>query len=160
MEPIVTVRDRIAAIVRDVADRHGVPPVDVMNIKSNRLRAVTAARHEAIRAVADAFPSTKTPKIARSLGFSHSAVLYGLGIHAGYCRTARKRGIMVDGNLSKEEFARIRARLGLSYEEMARALCLRDDGGRTVRRIETGGAAISGPVSRLMMAFDEGKLTP
>ena len=52
----------------------------------------------------------------------------------------------------------IRVGLGLSQAAMARELGLGANGGRTVRRYESGDVEPSGPVRRLYRALEAGKL--
>ena len=62
--------------------------------------------------------------------------------------------------MAPTEFRAIRLRLGLSARRMAEALRLGKDGGRMVRRWESGESRISGPTARLMEAFDAGQIAP
>jgi len=58
------------------------------------------------------------------------------------------------------EFAKIKRKLGLSAREMGKALGLRGDPGRTVRRYEEGTIAITGPVEVAMLAMADGFRPP
>lgn len=54
----------------------------------------------------------------------------------------------------------IRVDLGLSQADMARALGLGKNGGRTVRRYEAGQTVPSGPVLKLYKALRDGDIAP
>lgn len=54
--------------------------------------------------------------------------------------------------MTPTQFKQIRKDLGLSVNDMAKALRLSSD--RTIRRMENGDMPISGPVSLLMEVFD------
>lgn len=58
--------------------------------------------------------------------------------------------------MTPETFKAIRERAGLSQSGLAARLRISDV--RTIRRYEHGERAISGPVSLLMEALDEGRL--
>lgn len=55
--------------------------------------------------------------------------------------------------MTPTQFKHIRTSLGLSQNELAKALRL--SSGRNVRRMELGDMPISGPVSLLMEVFDD-----
>ena len=62
--------------------------------------------------------------------------------------------------MTPKEFRTIRKKLGLSANEMGRALGLHGDPGRTVRRYESGGVKITGPVHLAVLALSIGFMPP
>ena len=75
---------------------------------------------------------------------------------------AEKIDIHRDGwtELTPQEMRDIRQHLGLSTQEMGKALRLGKNGGRTVRRYETGALAPPGPVTLLYELYEDGTLWP
>lgn len=63
--------------VSDVAERYGVPTIKLFGKRGSRDMAV--ARHEAIRAVADALPHWSSVDIGTYFRRDHTTVLYALG---------------------------------------------------------------------------------
>ncbi len=62
--------------------------------------------------------------------------------------------------MKPEEFRAIRESAGLSQGRLARLLGLGRDGGRAVRRWESGERSIGGPVTICMRALELGVLQP
>ncbi len=62
--------------------------------------------------------------------------------------------------MTPKEFRTIRKKLGLSANEMGRALGLRGDPGRTIRRYEAGDVEITGPVQTATLAIVSGYRPP
>ena len=81
--PLTTPRDYTRAIIREVAERHGVKPADI--IYGGRTAKLVDARHEAIVAVHYARPHWSYPDLARVFGLDHTSVIHaferqGLGL--------------------------------------------------------------------------------
>lgn len=74
--PIVTPRDTTRAIIREVAERHGVTYRDIIDY--DRHGRVMAARHEAILAVRQAKPHMSLPDLGRVFQRDHSTILSSL----------------------------------------------------------------------------------
>ena len=91
-------------------------------------------------------------------GSEHPASLLALLI----ATSTRKIDILreVGIELTPEDMRDIRRELGLSTDEMAMALRLGRNGGRTVRGYEAGTLAPSGPVTLLYEGYEDGRLRP
>ena len=75
--PLVTPRDTTRAIIREVAERHGVTLADVLG--HCRERRVMRARHEAVLAVRQARPRMSLPELGRVFGGrDHTTILNSL----------------------------------------------------------------------------------
>lgn len=72
--PLTTPKDYTRAIIREVAERHGVKPADILY--GPRTAKLVDARHEAIVAVHHARPHWSYPDLARVFGLDHSSVIY------------------------------------------------------------------------------------
>lgn len=72
--PILTPRDTTRAIIREVAERHGVTVAEVLS--PSREGRVMRARHHAILAVRSQKPHLSTPQLGRIFGRDHSTVLH------------------------------------------------------------------------------------
>lgn len=75
--PVTTPRDFVLSIVDQVAAGHGLTRAQILG--PDRKRPLVIARHEAMRAVAAAYPSMSSPCIGRLFNRDHSTVLYALG---------------------------------------------------------------------------------
>lgn len=71
-----TPRAQVRKVIEAVCDRHEITYTDVMS--RSRFADVVAARHEAIVAVATAFPWMSLPKIGRVFGRDHTSILHAL----------------------------------------------------------------------------------
>jgi DNA-binding transcriptional regulator YiaG len=58
--------------------------------------------------------------------------------------------------MTPAQFVQARAALGMTQRQLAEALRLGEDGGRAVRRWETGDRPVSGPVSLVIEALLSG----
>lgn len=70
----------VRAIILEAADRHGVPPLAVVN--DVRIWRVVAARHEAMYLVKADGPMRSTTTIGGWFGKDHTSVLFGIAKHA------------------------------------------------------------------------------
>lgn len=71
-----TPKAQVRKVIEAVCDRHEITYTDVMS--RSRFADVVAARHEAIVAVATAFPWMSLPKIGRVFGRDHTSILHAL----------------------------------------------------------------------------------
>lgn len=71
-----TPKAQVRKVIEAVCDRHEITFTDVMS--RSRYADVVAARHEAIVAVANAFPWMSLPKIGRVFGRDHTSILHAL----------------------------------------------------------------------------------
>ena len=71
-----TPKAQVRKVIEAVCDRHEITYTDVMS--RSRFADVVAARHEAIVAVASAFPWMSLPKIGRVFGRDHTSILHAL----------------------------------------------------------------------------------
>lgn len=71
-----TPKAQVRKVIEAVCNRHEITYTDVMS--RSRFADVVAARHEAIVAVAAAFPWMSLPKIGRVFGRDHTSILHAL----------------------------------------------------------------------------------
>ena len=74
--PFKTARDKVRRICTEVGTSMGVPVENILG--KSRERVVVEARHAAIQAVADAFPTWSLKMIARQFGMDHTSILHAL----------------------------------------------------------------------------------
>lgn len=77
LTPKVNAAIRAEAIVREVAERHGVSYRDIVG--HSRIRHIVCARYAAIRAVYAACPEMSSPRIGRLFNRDHTSILYAVG---------------------------------------------------------------------------------
>jgi len=71
-----TPKQQVKQVIEAVCARHEIPYHEVMGRK--RFAEIVAARHEAIVAVAEAFPWMSLPKLGRIFGRDHTSIMYAL----------------------------------------------------------------------------------
>lgn len=71
-----TPKAQVRKVIEAVCERHEVSYTDVMS--RSRFADIVACRHEAIVAVASAFPWMSLPKIGRVFGRDHTSILHAL----------------------------------------------------------------------------------
>jgi chromosomal replication initiation ATPase DnaA len=83
---LITPRDRVMAVVREVADRHGLLVSDLLmgsHESGARRHDRAAARQEAMVLVGERFPHMSTPQIGTFFGGrDHTTVIYARIAHA------------------------------------------------------------------------------
>lgn len=62
--------------------------------------------------------------------------------------------------MTAQKFKELRLDFGYSTRELSDWLGLKPDGGRHIRRIESGEREISGPIEKLMRHLDKGDIEP
>lgn len=93
---LITPRDRVMAVVREVADRHGLLVSDLLmgsHEPGARRHDRARARQEAMVLVGDAFPHMSLPQIGAFFGGrDHTTVIYAKRAHAKRKAAGAKRG--------------------------------------------------------------------
>lgn len=90
---LITPRDRVMAVVREVAERHGLLVSDLLMASHEpgaRAHRRARARQEAMVLVGEAFPHMSTPQIGTFFGGrDHSTVLYARQAYAARAEVLR-----------------------------------------------------------------------
>ncbi len=84
---------QVKQVIEAVCAKHEIPYSDVMGRK--RFREIVAARHEAIVAVAEAFPWMSLPKLGRVFGRDHTTIMHALQKFGVPPRSQQKEGHQV-----------------------------------------------------------------
>jgi chromosomal replication initiation ATPase DnaA len=84
---------QVKRVIEAVCAKHEVPYHEVMGRK--RFAEIVAARHEAIVAVAEAFPWMSLPKLGRIFGRDHTSILHAMDKHGVPRRSHSKEGHQV-----------------------------------------------------------------
>jgi chromosomal replication initiator protein len=84
---------QVKQVIEAICAKHEIPYHEVMGRK--RFAEIVAARHEAIVAVAEAFPWMSLPKLGRIFGRDHTSILHAMDKHGVPRRSHTKEGHQV-----------------------------------------------------------------
>jgi len=88
-----TPKQQVKQVIEAVCAKHEVTYHDVMG--RSRFAEIVAARHEAIVAVAEAFPWMSLPKLGRVFSRDHTSILHAMDKHGVPRRSHVKEGHQV-----------------------------------------------------------------